>query len=63
MVVLPPFIKVCEERLSLWLFLSMVTSQETLAPGTDAVMVAVPERTPIIFPSRDTLATFGLEER
>lgn len=63
MVELLPSINVSEEWLSLWSFFNTVNSKDSLAPGTDAVMVAVPERTPVILPLLDTFATFGLEER
>ena len=63
MVELLPSINVSEVWLSLWSFFRTVTSKDSLAPGTETVMVAVPERTPVILPFLDTFATFGLEER
>ena len=63
MFALPPTMRVCEERLSLYLLFSTVTLQEIFAPGTDAVIVAFPGRDPVIVPSLATFATFVFEER
>ena len=61
-VVLFPFISLWALWFSLWLLLSTSTSQLALAPGTVAVIIALPAFSPTIVPSSSTLATFVLDE-
>ena len=60
--VLFPFISFWALRFILWLLLITITSQVAFAPGTAAVILALPAFKPMMVPFSSTLAILVLEE-